>query len=235
MFGCGPERREPRSECHKEYNEGVKVGLEEGLDKGYQEGFEAARPGTSENLSPLAHSIYWLSVWGGALKLVASLGIASLYLISHTAKPEEIIGKILFGVLGCALTLVGIAYLPISLARTESILLLPSPPSIIGQFVVLAIAGSAMYWILEMLCKLNKLHGALIEGWLVLLLTGIMTFLVSLLIGIFTSVPDITKYLSASIFTGIIFGGVYYFAHGLLKGKFSRGDQVSNSERGMPD
>ena len=53
------------------------------------------------------------------------------------------------------------------------------------------------------------------------ILASVMTLMGPLLWGLFSEVPDITRYFAANLLSGVLVGGIYWIAHGLLSGKLT--------------
>lgn len=204
------------------YDQGFEAGRKKGYEMGYKEGFEKGRPGTAIALSGISAEIYTILVWGGVLKIILSLFIANIAIIFSTGNGLEITGKSLFAILGAGATVVLAVFLKFT-ADTEAILLAPAPQFFLWQLLLVAGASVATYWLFDGLVRfLSANHSQVIQGWLVFVLSAILALLVPIGWGLFKSVPEITKYVSAYIFCGVLIGGIYFVATALLKGRFER-------------
>ncbi len=227
LTGCNSPQ-DPNSAYQSGRNAGVvegrAIGYKDGYEKGVAEGFEKARPGTNNALSGSASAIYKVLVWGGALKISLSLGLA-MFVLLGLGSNVEIAGKLLFAVLGSLLTILATMYLHIS-GAAESVLLLAAPSSLAGQLWWMFFSSVVMYWAMKGLYVLAR--SALLatkpwpvfDAWVVFILASILTLLVPVLIGVFNDVPDVTKYLASNLLSGALIGGIYYLAYGLLTHKF---------------
>jgi hypothetical protein len=73
-------------------------------------------------------------------------------------------------------------------------------------------AGAAIaYWVLEGLFFLvRRATGPLIEGWLIILLSAMMTLLWPVIWAIWHDIPDVTGHLAADLFAGPLLGILYW-------------------------
>ncbi|MFA5925067.1 MAG: hypothetical protein WC856_27940 [Methylococcaceae bacterium] len=226
LLGCEPNRPSDPNEWYAEgrkagVEEGRAIGIKEGYDKGLEAGFEKSYPGTPTQLQGIALKTYKVLVWGGALKVCLSIGLALIVLIGHASGPLEAIGRVLFGVLGSVATILAVTYLKIA-GIAESLFLLPAASSLFGQLFWISVAATTVFWAFEgMYVFLQRNRGPLLEAWVAFFLSSVLTFMLPVLTGLFGSVPDISKYFAANILAGTLVGGVYYLAAGLVTGKFS--------------
>lgn len=200
----------------EQYDNGYKSGYSKGLDDGYKKGFETGRPGTKNNLTGIALSVFKILLFFGAIKLVLVLIFCIYHLIVFHGTHQEILGKMLFGGLGTLVAGVLIMYTSIS-GVMDAVFLIPAPEEIVKQILVIIATAVVVYWLFKgLFWILDITNDPSREGWVIFFLTVILSILVSFLHGLYVNVPDLSIYYAGNIFIGTLVGGIYYFARTLL-------------------
>lgn len=195
--------------------------FEDGYRQGYRTGFEEGRPGTPTNLGGAALTFYKILVWAGALKILGSLFLAALALFGNSDSAGEAVGKIIFTVLGAVVTVVLVMHFSIS-ATVVDALLQPAPGALAVQLGWMCGAAFGMYVFLEALfrvCSADS-HRPKTEAWLMAVIASLISLLVPVLLVFWERVPEVTRYIGANLFTGVLLGGLYWLGNSALNRRF---------------
>jgi hypothetical protein len=204
--------------------EGKKIGYKEGFRVGETEGLDKYKPGTPSQLSGIGQEAYKWIVRFGALKLFFSLFFVSFLLIKKSlGYSHEFLGKILAGVFGSSVTVAVAAHFHVA-QTAEDAVLKPAVHSTEYGLLMLFVTGIGMYGLLEILYRFTRSpHGALVEGWIIIILSSMMAMLSPIVWAVLNDIPDATPYFAANLFTGPFFATLYWLLHGLLNGRFAQG------------
>jgi hypothetical protein len=225
LTACENESEAYRRGFAKGVTEGAKEAklkaFDDGYRQGYQIGFEEGRPGTSTNLSGATLAFYKILVWAGALKILGSLVLAGLALFNNSDTAGEAVGKIIFSVLGAVVTIVLVMYFSIS-ATVVNALLEPAPSALFVQILWMCGAAIGMFLFLEVLfqvCSADS-HRPKTEAWLMAVIASLISLFIPILQVFWERVPEVTRYIGANLFTGVLLGGLYWLGNSALNRRF---------------
>ena len=231
LGGC----KDDGSEYRRGYKDGSEASAQESYARGrldgYRSGFSQARPGSPTTLTGSSLAFYKALIWGGAVKLIFSLLFSALFLFKKTDTATQIVGKVLFSIIGAV---IGVALILYTRASDEivSFILIPAPSSAGPQAVIFLFAAGATFFLFFALHAMGstKELGTYIEAWLLALIAAIVAIAIPALKYLAKDVPDITGYIASSIFLGALLGGLFWIAnHFLSRGEVT--NDTSESER----